>query len=708
MKNVFLAILHVIILGMIIPNACYAKSQTREQALSTIDSLKSKLSQSKEDMSTVSLYAELSMIYAMKHKFGIISIDTAKLYAKKAIELAERKNRSAGLAYGYKAIANIYLSLDKNDSAIYYGKKAIEYIKDNEGLPNQQSIYYTLGGAYINSDEFAESRKYYLKALAIAEKRDDNMAQMDLLNRVAGTYLNENKFEAALEYAFKTVRLGLETNNEDKVVLAYYNISGIYSQIDDLEKEKVYALKTLEGTLKSGSKPLLMRAYESLGDILGNEKKTDSAIYYYEKALDLARELQRNDAMLTIYSSLGIVLMNDSQFERALNIFEKLLNESRQAGEDYYEAWANRLIGMAYLHQSTENSANPGLSNNDKQNIRKSIPYFNKSLIYFEEIKDNYSLSITYEQLSQAYYILGDYKQAYSSYVKFKTHSDSLTSVEQSKAIAELEAKANYDRKYIADSIQNAEAQKIVELKLQRQRTMTYSGIGAAILLLAFSIFIFRNNKKLGIEKEKSETLLHNILPEEIADELKDRGATTAQHFDQVTVLFTDFVNFTTAGERMGSQGLVEELHECFKAFDEIMEKYGIEKIKTIGDAYLAVCGLPTSDEQHAEKIVTAAQEIRAFMLQRREQLGDKTFEVRIGVHSGSVVAGIVGVKKFAYDIWGDTVNTAARMEQNSEAGKINISQTTYELVQNKFTCTYRGELEAKNKGKLKMYFVEV
>lgn len=214
--------------------------------------------------------------------------------------------------------------------------------------------------------------------------------------------------------------------------------------------------------------------------------------------------------------------------------------------------------------------------------------------------------------------------------------------------------------------------------------------------------------REIVSEKQKSDDLLHNILPEEVASDLKDRGATTAQMFDHVTVLFTDFVNFTTAGERMGSQALVEELHNCFKAFDEIMDKYGIEKIKTIGDAYLAVCGLPTANEHHAEKVVNAAKDILAFTNKRRAKLGDNTFEIRIGIHSGEVVAGIVGVKKFAYDIWGDTVNTAARMEQNSQPGKINISETTHELIQGKFTCTYRGELEAKNKGKLKMYFVDV
>ena len=147
-------------------------------------------------------------------------------------------------------------------------------------------------------------------------------------------------------------------------------------------------------------------------------------------------------------------------------------------------------------------------------------------------------------------------------------------------------------------------------------------------------------------------------------------------------------------------------MHNCFKVFDGITEKYSIEKIKTIGDAYLAVCGLPLPDANHANNIVMAAIEITEFMKERQAQLGDRTFTIRIGIHSGDVVAGIVGVKKFASDIWGDTVNTAARREQNRESNKINISQTTYELVKDKFACQYRGEIEAKNKGMMKMYYI--
>ncbi len=211
---------------------------------------------------------------------------------------------------------------------------------------------------------------------------------------------------------------------------------------------------------------------------------------------------------------------------------------------------------------------------------------------------------------------------------------------------------------------------------------------------------------ELKQEKEKSENILLNILPAEVADEIKQKGSADAKQYDNVTVLFTDFVNFTKAAEALSPKELVNELHTCFKAFDEIIDKYGIEKIKTIGDAYLAVCGLPLAKGEHAVATVKAAIEIRDFMKTHVQEAMGKSFSIRIGIHSGSVVAGIVGVKKYAYDIWGDTVNTAARMEQSGESGKINISGATYELVKNTFECEYRGKVKAKNKGEIDMYFV--
>ncbi|QQV03738.1 MULTISPECIES: adenylate/guanylate cyclase domain-containing protein [Chryseobacterium] len=210
--------------------------------------------------------------------------------------------------------------------------------------------------------------------------------------------------------------------------------------------------------------------------------------------------------------------------------------------------------------------------------------------------------------------------------------------------------------------------------------------------------------KELQVEKHKTETLLLNILPQEVAEELKENGSSEAKYYDEVTVLFTDFVNFTQNSEKMGAEKMLAELNDCFTAFDLIMEKHGLEKIKTIGDAYLSVCGLPNQNPKHAYQTVLAALDILQF-IEERKKTNPETLEIRIGINSGSLVAGIVGLKKFAYDIWGDTVNTAARMEQNSEKGKINISESTYQLIKDKVICEYRGKIDTKGKGAMDMYF---
>ena len=213
-------------------------------------------------------------------------------------------------------------------------------------------------------------------------------------------------------------------------------------------------------------------------------------------------------------------------------------------------------------------------------------------------------------------------------------------------------------------------------------------------------------------EKERSEELLLNILPAEVAEELKLNGISPARTFDEVTVLFTDFKEFTTISEQLTATELVDEINICFKAFDEITSRYKIEKIKTIGDAYLAAGGLHLPRQSEPKNVVLAALAMQKFMQERRiqnQQNGRVGFEMRCGIHTGPVVAGIVGVKKFQYDIWGDTVNTASRIESTGEINKVNISESTYHLISEdpQFSFTNRGKIMAKNKGEIQMYFVE-
>ncbi|MGB1032852.1 MAG: adenylate/guanylate cyclase domain-containing protein, partial [Flavobacteriales bacterium] len=215
--------------------------------------------------------------------------------------------------------------------------------------------------------------------------------------------------------------------------------------------------------------------------------------------------------------------------------------------------------------------------------------------------------------------------------------------------------------------------------------------------------------KELAKEKERSENLLLNILPEQTAEELKNQGFTETRSYDNASVLFSDFKGFTQMAEAMNSKQLVEILDETFKIFDDLCDKYHVEKIKTIGDAYMCATGIPNVNEQHATLLVDFAMEMCESMKginQRNKDKGLPQWNLRIGIHSGPLIAGVVGKKKFAYDIWGDTVNIAARMESSGEINRINISDSTKELISDKFTVEHRGKIAAKNKGSMEMYFV--
>lgn len=262
--------------------------------------------------------------------------------------------------------------------------------------------------------------------------------------------------------------------------------------------------------------------------------------------------------------------------------------------------------------------------------------------------------------------------------------------------------------------------QKLALSEEKNQKNILY-GILALIGLLSFFAIIgflqkrrankmlAQKNEVIASEKQKSEDLLLNILPVPVANELKETGHTTVDSFAEATVMFTDFKGFTGFAERQSAEEVVSILDFCFKAFDAIIASKSIEKIKTIGDAYLCVSGVPNRNPNHANDILEAAVEFQRFITDTARKYaedGKEFFQMRIGIHSGPLVAGVVGSKKFAYDIWGDTVNIAARMEQAGAAGRVNVSETVYENLKSDYIFEYRGEVEAKNKGEMKMYFL--
>jgi class 3 adenylate cyclase len=419
-------------------------------------------------------------------------------------------------------------------------------------------------------------------------------------------------------------------------------------------------------SLQHGNHLLIMESYENLGVIFGmlhQELKSEALLDSVEKYQLLALELSRNNKLKNL-----------------MNLYSNIASLSIDRGK--YP------LALTYL-DSSEMLATE----------QQSLPH---------KVQIAYSRSIVY-------YKLKDFENAFEYLNQHINLKDSLLSIEKMKAITEMQEKYESEKK--AGQIKELTIENLDIALKQEQATRTrniFLFIGIGVLLIALGLYSrlqFTRKAKAEIEREKevSESLLLNILPYETAQELKEKGSSDAKLINQVTVLFTDFKGFTAMSEQLSPKELVNDLHECFSQFDRICEKYGIEKIKTIGDAYMAAGGLPTPNTTHAHDVINAALEMAEVVengkaAKMAAQL--PFFEIRIGIHTGPVVAGIVGVKKFSYDIWGDTVNTASRMESSGEVGKVNISESTFALVKDQFFCEFRGEIEAKGKGKLGMYFV--
>jgi adenylate cyclase len=356
--------------------------------------------------------------------------------------------------------------------------------------------------------------------------------------------------------------------------------------------------------------------------------------------------------------------------------------------------------------------------------------------IYYKEGKIDSALALAELSLANS--------QALGYPANIRDAAQLLTAIYRSQQNWEAALKMNDLFIRMRDSVQNDDTRKIVlrnkfqsefekkellleaqaEQEISEQRMQRNAFIGGFILVLLLVIVIYsrykiktaanvelgKKNEIISREKERSDKLLLNILPLYVANELKETESVKAKSHESVTVMFTDFKDFTKVAEQLTPEELVREINFCFSEFDRIVGRHRIEKVKTIGDAYMCAGGIPLGFNGHPVEVVNAALEIRDFMLKLREEKlakGELCFQLRIGIATGPVVAGVVGLKKFAYDIWGDTVNVAARMESSGEPGKVNVSSTTYEEVKELFDCTYRGDIEAKNKGKISMYFVE-
>ncbi len=510
-------------------------------------------------------------------------------------------------------------------------------------------------------------------------------------------YAIKGDYPSALNKTQQSLNVYEEIGDIGGKANALLNMGGLYSFLVDYPKSLEYFQKSLSAFEEIGDKQGMSNSLGNIGTIYSYQHEHAEALEYHRRSLELCEEVGDVQGVSGSLLSMGNSYLELGEYTLALDYFERSLLSFEGIGDVH---------GMAYSYSAT------GLAKNKERKFRQALEWCEKGLKLAEEIAAVDVQRIACECLYTAHKELGNSAMALTYHEQLVAHKDSLFNDENAKKITRLEMQYDFDKKEAAAKAEQDQKDAIAGQELRRQKLVRNGFVGGFSAALLFGVVVFNQRNRISKEKRRSEELLLNILPEETAQELKEKGSADARLIEQVTVLFTDFKGFTSMSESLSPKELVEDLHRSFSAFDRIMEKYGIEKIKTIGDAYMAAGGLPSPNSTHPEDVVNAALDMAEVIENGKAvKIAEQKpfFEVRIGIHTGPVVAGIVGIKKFQYDIWGDTVNTASRMESSGDVGRVNISQSTYELLKNnpQFSFEARGKVAAKGKGEIEMYFVK-
>lgn len=585
--------------------------------------------------------------------------DKAISIAVQAKELAEKIEFRQGQAYALKSIGQIYKKQAKYLEALDYYRQSIkmfEEIKDNVGVSN---LYNNIGNVYYDQSDDVKALENYLQSLKFAELSGDNLRMLSALNNIGGVYTNkEATYDKALEYYLKALPICEKIGKKEELGAIYANIGFIYAEKKDTDKAMIYFNKALQ---TYGNSEGSLNVYNYIGKLYTSENKFDLALKNHSEALALSENFQ--DKISIVKSLIGLG-----------NVYEK------------------------------------------KGDYKNAIAYYKKAEAPAQEIGASIELKQLYEKMSASYAKTADYGNAFKYQSLYSNIKDTIYNTESDKKLSSLQFDFDLQKKQNEITLLTKD-KDLQAISIKRQKLAKNAFMVGLLLAFVIALLIYRSyrnkvktHKILDRQKGEIEGLLLNILPKEVARELQVTGKATPRQYDRVSVMFTDFKGFTTLADKMDPDDLVKELDNCFIAFDAIIEKYQLEKIKTIGDAYMCAGGIPTPDEQHVLKIVKAGLDIQQYISnynEKRTENGLEPWKIRIGIHVGPVVAGVVGKKKYAYDIWGSTVNIASRMESNGEPGKVNISAATYEIIKDYYECTYRGKISAKNIGDIDMYFIE-
>ena len=653
----------------------------------------------------------------------------------------------------------------------FYGKARDAYLEainygNNRDLPPDLETMKRLAWSQHLADDLGSAEKSYQRAISRARKEANGDELLWLHQKLGGVYHDGGKHGAEYRISKRIFALADSLGKKEESIYALNNIGYAAKFAKQGQNARMHFDSVLKALSPGQNRALEGFVNQNLGVFYQNEGDYVRSIYHMQEAVSAFKasgrekeEAEALDMLSLIYHQTGdsynsLFHLNRS-IELSKNKFPRIEASSHrtkslvhQATYEYKEAFKSF---EKYLSIRDSIARQEVLRRARIQQDQYRLERDEKRLSHLHFVEKQRALENEREKAEKQAALEREAKLTKENQLKdaqLKNKDLALLNQARERALVQAQFVSALDRRRAdslaqaealaqanlriseqeADSIQRVKEKLDAETALQqtqlaneklRTRNLLYlmGGLGAVILLILFILAqLRRKNSKINkqnliiaAEREKSDGLLLNILPPAIAAELKDSGAATPRDYEAVSVLFTDFKGFTKIAERLNPTQLVAKLNEIFGKFDEISNRHGLYRIKTIGDAYMAASGLPETDPSHATKAVNAALEMRDFLERFNSSLPSDApkWNIRIGVNSGPVVAGVVGTGKFAYDIWGDAVNTASRMESSGAPGKVNISGDTFEIVKNRFTCEYRGKIPAKNKGEIDMYFVE-
>ncbi len=575
------------------------------------------------------------------------NIDAAKVFFEKArrgFEGLEALDLTAASIINYGVCLSVQ---GKQDEALEEYTKAIEIC---DAIANEEwkaSALTNVAQALYQSGKMVEALATFDEAITACERTENIKAKGNALNNKGNLLSRIADYPNAFEAYLQALDCRQTVGDKQGEAGTLGNIGGLLYLQRKYDDAILYHRKALASMRLIGDKIGELRSYVNIGTCYKMQKIYPVALELYTTALEIAKEIHYEQGMGSILFNIGLVHESLLQLDSAVDYMNRAYSAFEAIG--YQTGSSDVLQSLGTIH----------ISMYDEGNLA-TLPLAEKYLLDAQAL---------FEKLSMKSYLSDNYKYLHEVYIRQSNFEQALNAF---KEHYRLEREV-----YSEDN--------------QRRIDLLHTQHGVELL---------------KTERAVTDKILHNILPSQIADRLKNGEQVIADSSENVTVLFADIVGFTKLSAKVPAEKLVRMLNDVFHLFDELAGHYGLEKIKTIGDCYMVVGGLPEQRDDHAQAVIRMGLEMTG-KLQTITLARESNLNIRIGIHTGEVVAGVIGKRKFAYDLWGDTVNTASRMESHGEAGRVHISEAVYELVKHDFTFQGRGEIEVKGKGKMRTWFVE-